>query len=125
MANINDLKKYLNYEFSSGPYTGSDYLSFQTKYINYLKTLCKDNNWELSSVSKYHYCFSAFIKNSHDKYIYLSVSDVRFFSNEWYKHILIRTAIHEKDYNGGRNNFTTLSELKSAIETLFNCGGLL
>ncbi len=36
MAKIAELKKYLGYEFSSGSYTGEDYKSFQTKYINYL-----------------------------------------------------------------------------------------
>lgn len=39
MATIQDLKKYVNYEFSSGCYTGEDYKSFQTKYINYLYKL--------------------------------------------------------------------------------------
>ena len=41
MANIKDLKKYIGYEFSSGCYTGDDYKSFQTKYINFLKATCK------------------------------------------------------------------------------------
>ena len=42
MAKIAELKKYLGYEFSSGCYTGEDYKSFQTKYINYLKTMCSE-----------------------------------------------------------------------------------
>ena len=42
MATIKDLKKYVNYEFSSGCYTGDDYKSFQTKYINYLKSICNN-----------------------------------------------------------------------------------
>ena len=32
MAKLNDLKKYIDYEFSSSCYTGEDYKSFQTKY---------------------------------------------------------------------------------------------
>lgn len=63
MAKLNDLKKYIDYEFSSGCYTGEDYKFFQTKYINYLKAMCKENHWELVNVSKNHYCFSAFIKS--------------------------------------------------------------
>ena len=43
MAKMAELKKYLNYEFSSGCYTGDDYKTFQTKYINYLKAMCKAN----------------------------------------------------------------------------------
>jgi len=33
MAKISELKKYLDYEFSTGVYTGDDYKTFQTKYI--------------------------------------------------------------------------------------------
>ena len=64
MAKLAELKKYLNYEFSSGCYTGEDYKSFQTKYINYLKALCRDNHWQLVNVGRNHYCFSAFIQSS-------------------------------------------------------------
>ena len=39
MATIKDLEKYIDYEFSSGCYTGDDYKSFQTKYINFLRSL--------------------------------------------------------------------------------------
>ena len=97
MATIRDLEKYVNYEFSSGCYTGDDYKSFQTKYINYLKSVCKNNHWRLVNVGKNHYCFSAFIKSAENKCVYISISDVRYFSNEWYDHILIRTAENETD----------------------------
>ena len=76
MAKLSDLKKYLNYEFSTGSYTGEDYKSFQTKYINYLKAMCKDNHWRLAKVGKNHYCFSAFIVSAQNKYVYISISDV-------------------------------------------------
>ena len=108
MANIKDLEKYVNYEFSSGCYTGEDYKTFQTKYINFLKTICKQNHWQLVNVGRNHYCFSAFIKSAEKKCVYVSISDVRYFSNEWYNHILIRTAKNEQDYRGGFNNYTTL-----------------
>lgn len=111
MTKIEELKKYINYEFSTGVYTGEDYKSFQTKYINYLKAMCRENHWQLVNVGKNHYCFSAFIKSSQNKYVYISISDVRYFSNEWYRHILIRTAKNEVDYRGGFNNYTTLENL--------------
>ena len=111
MATIKDLQKYINYEFSSGCYTGDDYKSFQTKYINYLKAICKENHWQLVNVGKTHYCFSAFIKSSENRCVYISISDVRYFSNEWYDHILIRTAKNEVDYSGGFNHYTTLDNL--------------
>ena len=116
MANINILKQYINYEFSTGCYTGNDYISFQTKYINFLKTICKNNNWKLIKVNKNHYCFSAFIKGgTENKYVYISISDVRYFNNDWYNHILIRTAKNEVDYRGGFNHYTTLEKLEGKI----------
>lgn len=120
MANIKDLEKYVNYEFSSGCYTGDDYKSFQTKYINYLKSICTANHWRLVNVGKNHYCFSAFIKSAENKCVYISISDVRYFSNEWYDHILIRTAENETDYRGGFNNYTTLSDLEGTAAELLN-----
>lgn len=120
MANIKDLEKYVNYEFSSGCYTGDDYKSFQTKYINYLRSICKNNHWRLVNVGKNHYCFSAFIKSAENKCVYISISDVRYFSNEWYDHILIRTAENETGYRGGFNNYTTLSDLEGTAAELLN-----
>ena len=119
MATLKDLKKYLNYEFSSGCYTGEDYKAFQTKYINFLKAICRNNRWKLVNVGKNHYCFSAFIKGgTENKYVYLSISDVRYFSNEWYKHILIRTAKNEVDYHGGFNQYTSLENLELNVAKL-------
>ena len=116
MVNINTLKQYINFEFSTGCYTGNDYISFQTKYINFLKTICQSNNWKLIKVNKNHYCFSAFIKGgTENKYVYVSISDVRYFNNDWYNHILIRTAKNEVDYKGGFNHFTTLEKLEGKI----------
>lgn len=119
MATIKDLEKYIDYEFSSGCYTGEDYKSFQTKYINFLRSICKQNHWQLVNVGRNHYCFSAFIKSAENKCVYISISDVRFFTNEWYNNILIRTAKNEQDYRGGFNHRTTLKELEmKAMELL-------
>ena len=116
---IKDLEKYIDYEFSSGCYTGEDYKSFQTKYINFLRSMCKQNHWQLVNVGRNHYCFSAFIKSAENKCVYVSISDVRFFTNEWYNNILIRTAKNEQDYYGGFNHRTTLKELEmKAMELL-------
>ena len=119
MAKIKDLEKYIDYEFSSGCYTGDDYKSFQTKYINFLRSICKQNHWQLVNVGRNHYCFSAFIKSAENKCVYVSISDVRFFTNEWYSNILIRTAKNEQDYHGGFNHRTTLKKLEmKAMELL-------
>ncbi|MCD7728563.1 MAG: hypothetical protein LUI60_01450 [Clostridia bacterium] len=114
MAKYEDLRKYLNYEFSTGCYTGKDYKTFETKYINYLKSIAKEYSWELVNVLRNHYQFSAFFKNK-DKFVYVSISDVRYFKNEWFNHILYRTAEHEKDYHGGYNRYSDLYNLKYNI----------
>lgn len=119
MAKLHELEKYLNYEFSTGCYTGKDYLTFQRKYINYLRALCNENGWELLVSNKGHYIFSAFIRNQANKHLYISISDVRFFKNDWYNHILIRCANHAKDYHGGGNNYTSLPNLTQTAEWLF------
>ena len=92
---IQELQKYLHYEFSTGYETGEDYKTFERKYISYLKRICKQNNWAFIKANKNHYCFSAFIKVN-GRYIYLSISDVRYFENEWHKNILIRIENHYK-----------------------------
>lgn len=115
MANIKDLKKYIGYEFSSGCYTGDDYKSFQTKYINYLRTMCQNNHWQLVNVGRNHYCFSAFIKSAENKCVYVSISDVRYFSDEWYNHILIRTAKTNRTIAAVLTIIQRLTDLNSGL----------
>ena len=122
MATMNELRKYLNYEFSTGGITGEDYKEFERKYIKYLKKVAKENNWEVVKASKNHYCFTAFFKRN-DKFVYFSISDVRFFVNDWFYNILIRTAKSETDYTGGQNYYTTLQNLPNTLEKL--AGGIV
>ena len=117
MAKLQELKKYIDFEFSSGCYTGKDYKTFETKYINYLRTMCRNHCWQLVNVGRNHYCFTAFITDG-QKFVFLSVSDVRGQNNEWYYHILIRTAMNEKDYHGGQNNYVSLPFLPVKILSL-------
>ncbi|MGN1052334.1 MAG: hypothetical protein ACI4SH_02965 [Candidatus Scatosoma sp.] len=82
--------------------------------------VCEYYHWRLVNVGKNHYCFSAFIKSAENKCVYISISDVRYFSNEWYDHILIRTAENETDYRGGFNNYTSLQDLEGTAAYLLN-----
>ena len=114
---FNELQGYLNYEFSSGCDTGEDYKVFERKYLNYLKTICTKNGWELVNTGKNHYCFSAFVKDVKHNFVFLSIDDVR-WSKDWYYNILIRKAEHSRDYKGGSNHFTSLSALPDKITYL-------
>ena len=119
MTKLHELEKYLNHTFSTGYYSpDKDYLSFQRKYINYLRALCKENDWRLVKVSKSHYFFSAFIKDMYGLCVYISISDVRFWKNEWYNNILIRAAKDENDYHGDHNYYTTLPLLAEKAKSL-------
>lgn len=118
MKKINKLiSEYSNHTFSSGGTTGPDYKSFERKYRNILKEVAGNIGAELISFSKNHYSFSAFIKKE-EKFVYISISDVRHFPNEWQNNILIRTATNEKDYSGGFNQYTTLENLESKLEKM-------
>lgn len=122
MTNYKNLKPYMAREIEDwGGYVSDDYKSFQTKYKNFLKKLCKENGYELVNFMPNHYEFSCFIKGN-GKYVYISISDVRHFSKEWFNHILIRTAEHEKDYHGGPNNYTSLPNLESKIKAMLDEG---
>lgn len=118
MAKLSELKKYLDYEFSTGIYTGDDYKTFQNKYINYLRSICKENGWQLINIGRNHYEFSTFITDNENHYIYLSIFDVRYNRNAWYNRVLVRTAKNEKDYTGGSNNYYSLPVLQFAIHQL-------
>ena len=118
MESYNTLKPYLNKQIEDwGGYTSPDYKTFQTKYRNFLKKICKANGYELVRFNPNHYEFSCFIQGN-GKYVYISISDVRYFSKEWFNNILIRTAQNEKDYHGGPNNYTSLPNLENKVKAM-------
>ena len=121
MAKLKDLEKaYLGHRFENGGgYTTKEYETFQRKYLNHLKALCLENGWVLDRTTKGHYYCSAFIKDQNGRYIYLSISDVRYWQDEWYKHILIRGAKNNRDCTGMNNNYSTLPTLAEDIRRLF------
>ena len=122
MAKIVDLeKKYLGRAFvNGGGYTTKEYESFQTKYINYLKSLCRENGWTLVKINKGHYEFSAFIQDQNQNYVYFSISDVRYWQDQWYNRILIRGARDANDYRGGQNQYTDLPDAQKNIQKIFD-----
>ena len=110
------LEAFKNWTFSSGGTTGIDFKRFAQLFRNHIKKHLPENA-KLVNFSKGHYYVSGFIEKN-GNYIYFSVSDVRFFPNEWNQQILIRTAEHEKDYTGGSNEYTTLEQFKENVSKL-------
>ena len=116
------MKKYLNKEIENyGVYTSPEYEQFQKDYKKYLKNMCKRNNWELADFSPNHYNFCAVIKSGNN-YCYFSISDVRYWKNEWYNHILIRKMRHEKDWTGMENCYTSLPDAEKNISKILRIG---
>ena len=112
------LRPFVNYRFSSGGYIDDDFKSFNTKFRNAIKKLLP-NGYEVHTWNRGHYYCSAMIKTPEEKFIYLSIPDVRYFINEWFQDILIRTAAHEKDWTGGPNHYTNLFTFTKDIESLY------
>lgn len=102
---MTSVKSYRNYVFSSGCTTGSDYQTFERRCKFELNKMGKERGFNLHTFHKNHYEWTAVLEKN-GKFIYVSISDVRYFDN-WYDHVLVRTMAHEKDWHGGYNNFTS------------------
>ena len=112
------LRPYWDYEFSSGTTTGEDYKSFQAKYRNWLRKEMRGYNVKLYPN---HYEFSAVIEKpdvdvTKSRYVYLAISDVRFFPRQWATSILVRTMKHSQDWTGGSNWYCNISDVRAAVD---------
>lgn len=113
---MRNLQKYYGHIFDDyGGTTSPDYKEFESKYIRYLKRLCKKNEWTFIQANKNHYLFSAVILRNDGQHVYISISDVRYFRNSWHNNILVRTMAHAKDWHGGANYHYSLDELENGI----------
>ena len=114
----NTLRPYWDHEFSSGPTTGEDYKSFQTKYRNWLRKEMRGYNVKLYPN---HYEFSAVIEKpdvdpTKSRYVYLAISDVRYFKRQWATSILVRTMRHSKDWTGGSNWYCSIADARRTVD---------
>ena len=122
MKKENFLSKWYNKEIEdNGAYTSTEYDLFQKNYREVLKDICKEIDFELKQFNKNHYCFSAVLSSKKtEQLFYISISDVRYFSNEWADNILFRTMEHEKDWTEGSNHYSKLSDLNFNLLKLDN-----
>jgi hypothetical protein len=76
-------------------------------------------DWSPVSTSIGHFILSGFLQHrSTGAFVYWAISDVRFSPHTWHQRILIRAAAHSRDYQGGPNHYTTLTELPAACTAL-------
>jgi len=114
------INKWYNHEFSSGPYTWDDFNSFARSFKTAMKHVCHELGAELVSFNKGHYYVSGFIQRW-SKFIYFSSSDVRSGYEGWilwWGSVLIRTAENSRDFKGGANNYTNLTEFQENVDLL-------
>ena len=110
------LRPFVDYHFSSGDTTGSDYLSFQRKYKNYLTKILPEGA-VIHKWNKNHYEFSAVIERN-GKFAYVRIDDVRYWPNAWFTNILVRTMAHDTDWHGGPNHDASLFNLTEELNKL-------
>lgn len=123
------MEKWLQHEFSTGSVAGDDYQKFQKEAKAELKKTAAQCGLTLHCFNKNHYCFSAVLKQEAEKaedvrYVYVSISDVRFVKNEWYNNVLCRIMANDKDWSGkgGNNNYTSWSLVAEKAKELIEKG---
>lgn len=102
------LKNWTHREFSTGSVTGKDFIMFSKDFKKFVKKSLPEGA-NLVEFNREHYYVSGFIEKD-GKYVYFSISDVRYWPDEWSTNILVRTAKDATDYTGGGNNYTNLED---------------
>lgn len=114
------VKKWSSHHFSTGVYPGEDYKKFQKEARTALKELADAAGYILYRFLPNNYQFSAILQEHETgAYAYVSISDVRFFRNEWATNILYRQMRDEYDWHGGANHYCTLTGLSTALQSLY------
>lgn len=112
----NFIQKWHNHTIQDdGPTTSGEYMLFQTEFKKMLRQELKDE-FSIVSFNPNHYEFCAVLQSKKTKkYFYMSIADVRYQPNGWYDDILYRTMAHDKDWTGGRNQYSCLPDLKTNL----------
>lgn len=84
-----------------------------------MRSICKKYGWNIVKINRNHYEFSTLFENNKNKYVYFSISDVRYYKNEWYDYILIKAVKSDMDYYNGQTKYTSLKTLTIDIKKLF------
>lgn len=117
------IAQFKGHEFQTGSYKTPEFKTFARKFKNAIQEQLGSGD-EIVSFNTGHFDCSGFIRRianlgRSEKYIYFSISDVRFFRNEWIGSILVRTAKGPQDYTGGRNQYTDLKNFGTVVDQIF------
>lgn len=121
------LKRYYGHNFNFGTWTSDTGLNeeaklFLRRYRDYLKKLWS-GTYEIDVRKEYYYLYAT-VKSVDGKFVYISISDIRYWQDEWATSILIRTMKDENDHSGGPNHYTNISRLKEDVINLMERGVL-
>jgi len=108
------MEHWLNIMFQSSSGSTEQFASFVKDFKKYLFTKKNRLTFHVG-----HFYISGFYHNMEsDQYAYFNIPDVRFFRDEWFNHVLYRTAENDKDYTGGVNRYCRLENLLTNLESL-------
>ena len=97
-----NISSWVGHQFESSSSLTPEFAAFSSCFHKFLNTIA-GKTYTLR-YSRNHFEASAFFKNiKTGRCVYVSISDVRFFPDEWYNNILVRTAKGEDDFTGGIN----------------------
>ena len=114
------IESWLDYTFESSSGPTKEFLMFVKDFKKYLLQQTK-NDFELARWSRGHFEIYGHLKSkANGRFIYFSISDVRYWSNAWYNNILIRTAEDEKDFTGGDNNSCSFNAINQKALALIS-----
>ena len=104
--------------FESSCYKTPEFMAFARMFRSHIQKQAKENGLEVTNFSSGHFYCSGFFRNINTgKVAYFSISDVRHFPDSWINNVLLRTAEHEKDYTGGRNQSANIQDIgREALE---------
>lgn len=110
------MRNWLGYYFESSTRKTSEFKAFARDFKKALKKELPNYiiKFNVGHFDIYCFAYNSFTGNN----VYISISDVRFFRDDWYNNILIRKVINDKDYTGGMNHYTTFPEIKEMADRL-------
>ena len=116
---ITKLEDFKGFSFESSSSLTNEFVAFAKMFIQRIKQVSAANGLTVLNPSRGHFYVSGFVRNNTtEKMAYFSISDVRYFPEQWHRNILIRSAQHEKDYTGGDNQSATLENIGECLISL-------
>ena len=108
------LKKWIDHEFESSSETTPEFAAFARDCRKFVVSQLPEGS-ELASFDRGHFECGGFVKMG-ERFVWFKVRDVR--DLDWSEKILLRTAKHAKDYQGGRNWFATVRNFGPLVKQL-------